>query len=164
MSEVAESARVRIMLADYGTLDSSGKFTLVGAGITIAGTARPGVAAPFAVVATADFDSKFVGRRPLVELSLEDANGDLVAIPGIEGQLGQSQYLRMRHEDQLEHPKVDWGYVPDGAVRPRATIMLMFNAGLPLAPGQRFTWRIRIDGMTRDDWTEDIYVPASKIG
>lgn len=167
MSELAESARVRIMLADYGTVDphGGGKFTLVGGGITIAGHgSNAGVTSPFAVVATADFDPRFVGQRPVIELSLEDEAGDLVPLPGATGELGQPQHIRVRHNDLLFNPKVDWGYVPDGAVWPRATVMLMFHTGLPLAVGHRFVWRVRIDGVTHDDWVEPLYVPAPKLG
>jgi hypothetical protein len=37
---------------------------------------------------------------------------------------------------------------------------LNFQTGLPLEPGQAYTWRMKIDQETRDDWTTWLYVPG----
>jgi hypothetical protein len=165
MSEVSASAHVRILIADYGVIDQHGKVTIVGGGITIAGV-RPNAntTAPFAVLGIADFDPKYLGQRVAMELALEQENGDLVPMPGSPESADHAQYVRIAANEELKAPNVSWGRVPPGVVRPRHTLMLMFQNGLPLRQGHKYTWRLKVDDETRDEWTEDIYVPAPLVG
>ncbi|MGB8382995.1 MAG: hypothetical protein WCG47_17395 [Dermatophilaceae bacterium] len=41
---------------------------------------------------------------------------------------------------------------------------MFFAGGLPLAPNQGYTWRIKIDHDTRDEWTEKFYVFTADPG
>lgn len=165
MSEVSASAHVRILLADYGVIDAQGKVTIVGGAVTIVGTPlNMNQTAPFAVVGIVDFDQEYVGRRVPMELSLEDENGDLVPMPGFPDSSSQKQYVRIAAIEELRTPNVEWAKVPDRTIRPRHTIMLMFQNGLPLKTGHIYTWRLKVDDETRDEWTEEMYVPAPFFG
>jgi hypothetical protein len=166
MSEVADTAHVRLLLADYASVDPQGKLNIIGGGIIITGfNAEGGVTAPFAVVAVAAFDPRFAGESPAVEVLLEQENGDVVTMPGPVGSLGEPQHLRVGASDPLSAPAAPPGmHIPPTAVRLRKQFVLYFAAGLPLAPGHAYTWRVKIDHETRDEWTETMYVPAVGSG
>ncbi|WP_156181149.1 hypothetical protein [Mycobacterium nebraskense] len=153
------------MLADYAVADAANKLTIVGGGVSIV-THLPntGQTAPFAVLAVVTFDPAFIGESPAVELLLEDQTGQPVALPGAVGQLGQPQYIRVGLSHQLEAKLPQNQRIPRTAMRPRVQILLNFQGGLPLPAGQRYTWRVRIDGDSSDEWTEWLYVPESAPG
>jgi hypothetical protein len=165
MSDAGDSARVHILLADYAVADAGNKLTVVGGGISIAGSiANTGLTAPFAVIAIATFDPAFVGESPAVELMLEDQSGQPVALPGAVGPMGQPQYVRVGVTNQLHPARVENQQIPTNATRPSVQILLNFQTGLPLMAGQRYTWRVRIDGNSSDEWTEWLYVPSPAAG
>ncbi|MGO9382385.1 MAG: hypothetical protein ACLP4W_09875 [Mycobacterium sp.] len=139
--------------------------TIVGGGISVAGsTPNTGLTAPFAVVAVVTFDPAFVGESPAVELLLEDRNGQPIALPGAVGPLGQPQYMRVGVSNQLQPTVVPNQQIPTDVTRPKVQILLNFQTGLPLTAGQRYTWRVRIDGISRDEWTEWLYIPSPAPG
>jgi hypothetical protein len=77
------------------------------------------------------------------ELYLEDADGRPVMVEGPEG----AQPVEVRGEFQVAKPT----NVPPGTP---VDVSLVVNLGpLPLAPGHRFTWRLSIDGDSREDWS-----------
>jgi hypothetical protein len=163
MSELSASAHVRLLIADYGVIDQQfGKITVVGGGISIIGTPPNSAStAPFAILAIADFDPKYIGQRPAVELALEDEDRQLVSLPGSPG---LTQYVRVASNDVLKQLDIRGVQIPDDAIRPRVTLMLMLQNGLPLTAGQKYTWRLKIDGETCDEWTEPFYVPRPMFG
>jgi hypothetical protein len=159
MSDASDSAHVRIVIADYAVADPTGKLTMVGAGIGITGiNPATGQTAPLAVVAIIDFDPKFIGESPAVELALETSEGQLVALPGQPGP------LRVGTSEKLNPTLLPGANVPNHAVRPKATILMMFQNGLPLTAGTGYLWRVRVDQDTRPEWTETIYVPTASAG
>lgn len=159
MSEASKTASVRLIIADYAVADRVGKVTIVGAGATVLGVnPAAGMTAPFAVVARASFDPKFVGDNPAFELSLETTDGQLVQMPG------QAQPLRVATTEKLPPTLVPGADIPHDAIRPIAQIIMQFQNGLPLAPGRGYRWRIKIDGETRDEWTEIVFVPTASAG
>jgi hypothetical protein len=162
MSELSTSAHVRLLIADYGVIDQQlGKITIVGGGLTIIGT-PPNTehTAPFAILAVVDFDSKHIGQRPMIELALEQENGQLVPMPGPPD---QTRFVHIASNDVLK-TRNDMGefLIPPKVIRPRVTLMIMLQNGLPLQPGHTYTWRLKIDDETRDEWTEPFYVPLQK--
>jgi hypothetical protein len=165
MSAAAESAHVRIILADYVAEAQQGKLTIVGAGVSIVGVnVQTGLTAPLAVVATATFDPQFLGDHPAMELSLE-TDGQLVQLPGATDEIGgEPQYLRVAASEQLKPTVLPGATIPTEAIRPKAQMMMHFQSGLPLAPGHLYTWRVKIDYVTRDEWTESMYVPTLNPG
>lgn len=160
MSEASQTAHVRIFLADYAVADPGGKVTMVGGGIAIFGfNPATGTTAPFTVIAVVTFDPKCIGDSPAIELSLENDQGQLVQLPGQPGP------LRVGTSEKLNPPPGLPGIVvPNDAVRPRTQIIMQFQNGLPLPPGNGFKWRVRVDHETRPEWTEFLYVPTASAG
>ncbi|MGB8382996.1 MAG: hypothetical protein WCG47_17400 [Dermatophilaceae bacterium] len=77
MSEAADAAIVRVMLADFANA-SENKLNIVGGGITMMMfDSNIGATIPHAVIATVAFPPQFVGEAPAVELALEKADGSL---------------------------------------------------------------------------------------
>jgi hypothetical protein len=58
----------------------------------------------------------------------------------------------------LAQTVMDGFEIPADAIRPKVNVLLQFQNGLPLQPGHCYTWRVTIDGETRDEWTDSIYV------
>ena len=161
MSEAADAAIVRVMLADFANAGSENKLNIVGGGITMMMfDPNIGATVPHAVIATVAFPSQFVGEAPAVELALENADGSLVALPTPEG----PQFLRVGAADALKPAVVPHAHVPSDAVRLSKQFIMFFASGLPLAPNQGYTWRIKIDHDTRDEWTEKFYVFTADPG
>jgi hypothetical protein len=161
MSEVGQSARVTIIVADYVAVAESHKFTIVGSGITLVGRdPQTGLTAPISVVAIATFDPKFLGESPIVEFSFETDDGQLVEMPPPPNQPdAPPQPLRITPGPSPLMPTVVKGVeVPAAAARPKIQMMMQFQSGLPLLADRRYLWRITIDGETRDEWTESLYV------
>lgn len=160
MSEAAESAHVRIILADYAAADDTGKLNIVGGGISIVGINPQTQATPaISVVATVSFDPAFIGESPAVELQLEDEHGEIFVMPG-----DPPQKLRAGVSSEVKSSGVAGLTVPGNAVRPKSQIVMQFMNGLPLKPGHTYRWRVKVDHMTRDEWTESLYVPTVAIG
>ena len=164
MSAVADSAHVRIILADYAIVDAAGKLNIVGGGITIIGVnVSTGLTAPHAVAVLVTFDPVFLGESPAVEMSLESEHGELVSLPSAGG-VGTPQAIRVGLSDHLKAPTLPGALVPPDATRPSVHTVLNFNNGLPLAPGQKYRWRVKVDHTTRDEWTETFFIPTLAPG
>ncbi len=158
MSDAADAAIVRILLADFANADPVNKLNIIGAGITMIGLVPNTVATvPHAVVATISFPPKFVGESPAVELALEHDDGTLVTIQGPAG----PQFLRVGHAQALKPTVVQDVDMPPNAVRPSHQFVMYFASGLPLEPNRSYTWRVRIDHDTHDAWTETFYVATA---
>lgn len=165
MTDVAESAHVRLLLADYAAVDSAGKINIIGAGIEVlAFDDQRNASVPFTVVARVSFGPQFAGQRPAIELQLEHQNGDLVALPSPVGGVAQPQYVRVAASGPLETPAVPGLYIPPGVMRPHANVVLNFANGLPLITRQIYRWRIKIDHVERDEWTTLFYMPVPAGG
>jgi len=164
MSEASESARAQIVLADYG-VDQQGKVTLVGAGISIFGLNPAGFTAPFVVWATVTFAPKFVDHRLEIELSLETEDGKPVYLPDTPGDTpgdqAQARQVRVATYEALSRTPLTGFDVPPDITRPKKQILLVFQGGLKLDAGQLYRWRVTVDGATRDDWTELMYIPTA---
>lgn len=166
MSDASKSAHVRITIADYAVVDQQGKATIVGAGVTILGVnIQTGMTAPFAVFASVTFAPQLVGDNPAVELSLETTdNQQLVQMPAPLDPSAQPQYVRVATSEKLPPTLLPGLSIPADTIRPKAQILLHFQNGLPLAPGRAYTWRVKVDGETRPEWTETLYVPTASPG
>ncbi len=158
MSEASESAHVRIVLADYG-VEQQGKVTLVGAGISIFGVnPDSGLTAPFVVWATVNFAPEFVGYSPTVELSLETDDGKPVHLPTVADEQSQLRQVRIGTYEALRRTSVQGFDIPSEIIRPKTQILLLFQTGIKLDAGQLYRWRVEVDGVTRDHWTEMMYI------
>lgn len=154
------------MLADYVASDAVGKLNLIGGGLSvIAPTTEqaPGVALgntlPFGVIASVAVGPRFHGTECAVELGLEDDRGKQVQLPS-QGDSGL-QAVRIGQTVRFAKPNFPDGMgVPASRLRARTQWVLMFPGGLPLSPDALYRWRVRIDQQSRDDWTEEFYVPS----
>lgn len=165
MSEVGDSARVTMIVADYAAVNegNNSKFTVVGSGISLVGfnSQASSRTPPLSIVAVVTFDSKFIGESPIVELTLETADGVIVEVPpGTDAPAGAiPQPLHIQTGPGPLVPTVIPGFqVPVDAVRPKVQMMMQFPSGLPLSVDQKYLWRVTVDGETRDEWTEGLYV------
>lgn len=165
MSDAADAAIVRILLADYANADPANKLNIIGAGISLLGfVPSTNATVPHAVVASISFPPKFVGESPAIELALERDDGSLIQMPGT----GERQFLRVGQALALKPAVVQNADVPPNTVRPSQQFVMYFASGLPLEPNRLYTWRVKIDHDTRDEWTETFYVvtaaPTAVLG
>ena len=161
MSELSDSAQARVLLGDFASVDPAGKITVIGAGWTVTGVGQLGGTAPNAVMAFIDVPSKFYGDSCSVELALFDDTGTPVNMPG-QGAIRAAQIAK------IERPSVPGAPSLPPDFPSRIQILMNFPVGLPLAAGQRYTWRLQIDGNSRPDWEAYFYVlgppPSPVIG
>ncbi|ETW25866.1 hypothetical protein [Mycobacterium gastri] len=162
MSDAADAAIVRVMLADFANVtDPGSKLNIIGGGIVMMGyDPNIGATAAHAVVAKISFPPEFIGESPAVELALEHDDGSLVTLPGPMG----PQFLRVGVADALKPAVVPGANVPPNTVRSSKQFVMYFASGLPLEPNKRYRWRIKIDHETRDEWTETFYVFTADAG
>ena len=167
MSNVSDSAIVRLLVADYASTDSEGKLNVIGGGIAVLGAHQAagqqlGLTAPFTLVVLVAVEPRLYGEECALELILENSAGDPVELPGPAG----PQLMRIAQNMTFEEKVMTHRGVRRGVIRSRSVVTLGFQQGLPLTSGERYLWRVKIDGNTRDDWTEEIYVgspPASPV-
>jgi hypothetical protein len=160
MSEASESARVQIVLADYG-VDQQGKVTLVGAGISVFGLNPAGFTAPLTIWATVTCAPEFVGHRLEIELSLETEDGKPVYLPSTPDNQAQARQVRVATYEALAPTSLAGFDIRSDIVRPKQQILLAFQGGLKLDAGQLYRWRVTVDGDTREEWTELMHIPTA---
>jgi hypothetical protein len=161
VSEVADDATVRLLVADYASADVGGKLNVIGGGIAVLGhVPTAGQTAPFALVVWITVPPRHYNAECAVEIVLEDASGNPISLPG---PTGQAQVMRVGQAVRFEEPKLLPG-VARHVLRSRTQYVLAFPTGLPLPVGQQYVWRVKIDHQTRDDWTEQFVVPGPVPG
>lgn len=163
MSEIADTAVVRIFIADYAASDSANKLNIIGGGVNTVGIdPGTGQTAPFSLVVSVAVPAAHYNEESAVELVLEGASGEVVSLPGPSG---EGQLMRIAQAVKFEEPRFPPGiHVPRKTVRARSQWVINFAAGLPLAVGQKYVWRVKIDTHSHDDWTEEVYVPGPVPG
>lgn len=145
---IGEEARACLILADYANADAAQKLNLLGGGWQVTGLMPSGLTGPQAVIAMIEVPPKFGGTEFPVSLSLVDESGAPVMMPTPTG--GQEQ-LRIAQMVKAEVPNVP-GVLLQGKVWSRVQVILNFQTGLPLRPGQGYTWTMEIDGTTNPQW------------
>lgn len=165
MSDISDNAIVRILLANHISVDASDAANILGAGIELISVdPATGMTVPFALMALISFRREDAGEAPAIEVTLEDASGNAVMLPSPAGPLGPPQAIRVAAANQLQERLFPGIYVPRGTVRPRVQVVLNFATGLPLAVGQSYSFRVRIDNQTKDHWVEPFYIPGPNPG
>lgn len=160
MSEVADDATVRLLVADYAVVDTAGKLNVIGGGITAIGYVQDiGATAAFAVVMSITVPSRHLSAECSVELILEDSAGNPVSLPGP----AEPQVMRLARVVQFGEPKALPG-VPRLSLPLRHQWVVAFANGLPLPVGQGYAWRVKIDHATQDWWVERFFVPGPRPG
>lgn len=129
--------RVTMMLCDAAQV-ADGKLFVLGGGWSLTGPDPM----PSAIAMKIDVGWYEADRAHHWELYLEDADGRPVMIETPEG----SQPVEVRGEFNVTRPQT----VPEGTP---IDVALAVNIGpLPLAPGNRFIWKLSIDGDSDEQW------------
>lgn len=158
MSDVSDHATVRILLADYASVDQGAKLNVIGGGVVGIGYLHEtGSTAPFAVVASVSVPPAFYNEACAAEIVLEDASGQPVSLPG---PTGDAQVMRVGQAIRFEEPKALAG-ISRFTLHARSQWVLNFQNGLPLPPGQSYAWRVKIDTESHYDWVEPFVVPGA---
>lgn len=156
MSEVSDSAIVRLIIADYVSIVDGGKVTVVGGGLTAVNVnPQVGFTAPFGVYVSVTVPPELAGEETALELVLEDVNGEPV---GIQGPTGEAQAIRIGQNITFEEQRYAPFAVPPRLMRPRHQMALNIAQGMPLLIDRLYVWRVKLDHDSRNDWTEQMYV------
>ena len=159
MSAVFDRARVTLVLADYAAADAVQKLNILGAGWSITGlNPATGTTSPMSLVIMIDSPPEQYGDEFSLTLTLEDSNGSLIQVPDAAGSLSPlriAQVVRIQEPTFL--PQLN---VPKGKLWAHTQTVLNFPNGVPLPPGGIFTWKVEIDGETRDGWNISFFVPG----
>lgn len=159
MTELRDTARVAVVLADYAATDAINKVNILGAGWAVAGRdLASGAVPPQTLVVFIDVPPPFYGQDFTVSLQLMDQAGQVVQLPG---PVGEPQALRVAQIVRAEEPVTPAGSnIPKGVLWSHSQIIFSLPNGLPLPPNQLYTWTIEIDGEHRDVWAVSFYVPG----
>lgn len=131
--------KATMLLCDAAQV-ADGKLFILGGGWSITGP-EP---APSAIAVKVDIPWSAADEEHHWELFLEDADGRPVLVQGGDG---LSQPIEIRGDFRVGRPVG----VPEGSP---VDLPLAFNLGpIPLAPGERYAWRLMIDGHTDESWT-----------
>jgi hypothetical protein len=126
-----------LLLCDSVQL-ADGKLNILGGGWSIAG---PGPV-PMGLAVKIDVPWNQANQKHQFVLWLQAADGEQVTVPSSEGDLP----LRLEGEFETGRP----AGLPEGVA---LDVPIALNFGvLPLPPGQRFTWKLEIDGDTQEGW------------
>jgi hypothetical protein len=141
-----------MMLCDHAAV-AEGKLYVSGGGWSLMGPAP----SPSAIALLIDVPWDQTNHKVVFNLSLHGADGDPVMQPG---PMGEEMSIQVGGEFEVGRPP---GLAPGTPIG----VPLAINIPpLLLAPGQRFSWDLKIDGTSQDDWhlafsTRGIPVPAS---
>jgi hypothetical protein len=153
---IGEEARAQLILADYANADAAQKLNLLGGGWQVTSITQSGLTPPQALVAAIEVPERYAGEEFPVSLTLVDEAGEPVKIPGPSGNIDA---LRIAQLVKAERPNVP-GILLHGKVWSRVQVILNFAGGLPLRPGQSYTWGLEIDGHHNPQWSANFYVAA----
>lgn len=149
-----------IFVTDYAATDAVSKINALGIGWTVTGTdPSTGMTAPQALVAMIDLPPELYGQDFSMTVTLRDATGDPVMLPG---PAGTPQAMRIaqvaRAEEPVFPPEM---FVPRHLVWAHVQMILNLANGLPLPPGL-YTWSMEIDGNEDSRWATSFYVPGKR--
>jgi hypothetical protein len=137
--------RAHLVLCDFAEQDqASGKVHILGAGWSVVGPQ----AVPQAVVVLIKVAWTEANRAHDVRVRLTDADGNLVAVPSTIGE----QPMEIPGKLEVGRP----ASLPEGSEIDASFVVAL--QPLPLAGGQRYTWRLHIDG--REEASESFFVRA----
>jgi len=144
-----------MMMADYAVTDQLGKLHVVGGGLQLINRDHnSGQTAAFALVVTLVFPAEVFQEQYVFEVVLEDAAGNPVQVP--------SGVIRFAQNLTVDEPNLSRSGVPRRTLPAQTSVVLFFNTGLPLPPGQPLAWRARLDGESRPEWVQRFFVPGPR--
>jgi hypothetical protein len=129
--------KATMLLCDAAQV-ADGKLYILGGGWSLTGPAP----APSAIAVKIEIDWHEAVTAHHWELWLEDADGQPVGIDTAEG----PQMVEIRGDFEVGRPEG----IPEGSP---IDLPLAVNLGpIPLAPGNRYTWKLSIDGVQDTAW------------
>lgn len=157
MSALADKARVSIVLADYAAADAINKVNILGAGFALCGVDfQTGAIPPQTLIVFVDTPPEFYGEDYTLSVALRDSSGEPVEISGPDG---SPQPMRVAQVVRAEAPVFPPGTnVPKDVVWSHAQVCLQLMNGLPLKPGDYYTWSVQVDATDRPEWSVSFYV------
>ena len=130
--------RTTLLLGDYARV-AEGKLDVIGGGWTFTGPDP--VTMGIGIIVEVPWD--LANTTHQLALELLDPDGNLVQLDGPEG----PQTIQLATEFEVGRPA---GQL---AGTPIPFPMAVNVNAVPLPPGQRYEWRVSIDGETHEDWT-----------
>ncbi|HUY50811.1 MAG TPA: hypothetical protein VMV92_34735 [Streptosporangiaceae bacterium] len=154
-----------MLIADYAVADAAGKVNVIGGGLTGLGrNPSTGLTPPFALFVSVSVPPHLYNAECSVEIILEDAGGTLVALPGLAPGL-PPQPVRVGQAVRFSEPRFPQPVNAPARFLPARTQWAMsFSPGLPLAEGQGYMWRVKIDDEANEEWTERFVVLGNVAG
>ena len=132
--------KATLLLADFAQV-ADGKLTVVGGGWSVTGPEPT----PFAIAILVQVPWDQANVRHTLRLELLDADGNAVAVETDEG--GEEPIVFF---DDLVF---EVGRPPGLKPGTPLDFPVAVNSGpLPLEPGERYEWRLSIDGRSDEDW------------
>jgi hypothetical protein len=139
-----DAVRATLLLADAAQAVAGKLYVLGGGWSTIA------LGSPSALAVYVQVPWDQTNRRHAWRLELLDSDGNAVVLPGPGGE----QAVAIDGAFEIGRP-------PGLAPGTEQGVPIALQLGpLPLAPGQRYEWRLSIDGEPHDDWRQPFSVIA----
>ena len=159
---IFQDAKVGFLLADYASADASGKLNVVGGLVSFLGGTQGGQAgaiiqsAPFTTVIQVQVPRRYGGQTYALTVELYDiTTGQLQQLPTPDGNL---EPFRAQQAVTVQPVQLPPGLaVPEDSYIGH-TMVMNFLAGMPLAAGHSFEWKVSIDGHTRAGWSTRFHI------
>lgn len=155
MSEASDSISAFVFLADYIASDpGTGKLNVVGGNVSLVGfDSQAGVTTGFCVGVILRGDNKLNGEEFTFEIVLVDSKDQPVELPGP----AQPQVMRIGQNMKFNaNPE----FAKKG-IQVEENLVIGFMTGLPLRPGETYTWIVRIDGERCEGGKAVFHVPSA---
>lgn len=130
--------RTTLLLGDYARV-AEGKLDVIGGGWTFTGPDP--VTMGIGLIVEVPWDLANTAHQ--LALELLDSDGQLVELDGPDG----PQTIQLATEFEVGRP------AGQAAGTPIPFPMAVNVNAVPLPPGQRYEWRVSINGRTHEDWT-----------
>lgn len=157
MSAIAESALINFLMADFANTGADGKAYVNGGGVAIVGfDQNSGLTSRFSLFVDVLIPGKLAPAEFPVELALLNGMGNIVSTPSPVG----PQAVRIAQVVNVDRLNGPYSSLIKDHVGTRAQIVIDFGNGLPLTPGEIYSWRVEVDG---DDSAQRTY-PFAVIG
>lgn len=137
--------RATVLLADSAQSDPAGKVHALGLGWTVTSTPTP----PMALVVLIEVDWTEANRKIPFKAELLTADGHNVTAQGLLGE----QPISLEGEFEAGRP----AGIPPGTPL-SVPLAVNLGPGLPLTAGQRYEWRVNLDGRTEASWSASFLI------
>ncbi|MCL1899139.1 MAG: hypothetical protein FWG11_01225 [Promicromonosporaceae bacterium] len=162
MTVVSENARLNLLLSDFAQ-NQGGKLNVVGGNVQVLGfDPRKRTTTRFSLVALVELDSLFCPADFQLEITLLDAAGDPVPLPGqtnlAEG--ATPKMFRVSQSARLERPALaHLGALPP-SIPGNVAVVIDFGNGIPVSPGAAYAWQLRVDEDSENAIYRPFFIPG----